>query len=389
MISQLLTPEEPLADSFMRPVPMAAPFRPVAPSTPESPALHSFSSDAAFAHSDDVLYPDHNNTDISHDKPLFGPILNPGWASPRRHRSPELDGADDNVPSPHDSRLSVSPRPLIKAAPQADAVGPVALNNKFGWEYYRHCLAQLEEDRARLHRTLPTVHHQSRAAGRDRYSQQQVSSLGRSSRIEKTRSRQPHQAPIKFKATVATSPVATTATAVPMLRSESSQSIVKRTRRQATTPDAFASAAPFHQVPAPKPRTRAAPSKRVDDKDASDWADLPDYCPPVSSLATMNKKLHAAWTNANALDLSSDPDRAQLHPQEIEVASVLRLRCNQYLSNKRRIFAAKVELMRANKDFNKTSAQTCCKIDVNKASKLWQAFKDIGWLEDHWFQQYL
>ena len=103
----------------------------------------------------------------------------------------------------------------------------------------------------------------------------------------------------------------------------------------------------------------------------------------------MSKKMTASWTNGNPLNLDNDPEREHLHPQELVVASVLRLHCNSYLANKRRIFAARYQALLDGKDFNKTSAQVSAKIDVNKSSKLWEAFDSVGWFDKTWFEKYL
>ncbi|KAF2085781.1 hypothetical protein K490DRAFT_74925 [Saccharata proteae CBS 121410] len=137
-------------------------------------------------------------------------------------------------------------------------------------------------------------------------------------------------------------------------------------------------------VPA-APKTPRAPAPRDD----VDFRSLPDYSPPVSLLPEDGKKgLKADW-KGQPLDLSTDPDRHELHPAELNVASTLRLSCGVYLANKRRIFAARVRALLRNEDFNKTKAQQACKIDVNKASKLWAAYERIGWFDPRLFQHHL
>jgi hypothetical protein len=89
------------------------------------------------------------------------------------------------------------------------------------------------------------------------------------------------------------------------------------------------------------------------------------------------------------LDLSQDPDRHHLSPAELSLASTLRLSCATYLCSKRRIFEARVRALRIGKEFRKTDAQQACKIDVNKASKLWTAYDRVGWFDSEHFQQYL
>ena len=49
------------------------------------------------------------------------------------------------------------------------------------------------------------------------------------------------------------------------------------------------------------------------------------------------------------------------------------------------MFSAKVEYIRMGKSFTKTAAQTVTNIDVNKTSKLWEAFDRVGWWDEKWF----
>jgi predicted DNA-binding ribbon-helix-helix protein len=89
------------------------------------------------------------------------------------------------------------------------------------------------------------------------------------------------------------------------------------------------------------------------------------------------------------LDLTNDPDRHMLHEAELNLASTLRLVCATYLCSKRRVFEARIEALKIGKEFRKTDAQQACKIDVNKASKLWQSFEKVGWFNPEYFRQYL
>ena len=121
-----------------------------------------------------------------------------------------------------------------------------------------------------------------------------------------------------------------------------------------------------------------------------DYNALPDYGPPTSTLPKGNPKaLKADWPSNNILNLSIDPDRDLLHEAEINLAGTLRLSCATYLCSKRRIFEARVNALRIGKEFRKTDAQQACKIDVNKASKLWTAFDRVGWFSKDYFEQYL
>ncbi|PGH16892.1 hypothetical protein AJ80_05036 [Polytolypa hystricis UAMH7299] len=123
-------------------------------------------------------------------------------------------------------------------------------------------------------------------------------------------------------------------------------------------------------------------------KDEAHYKDIPDFCPPLSTLRGNTKGLKADW-KGQMLDLSNDPDRSQLDPAEITLAATLRLSCGTYLCSKRRIFEARVHALRIGKEFRKTDAQQACKIDVNKASKLWTAYDKVGWFNPKYFEEYL
>jgi hypothetical protein len=98
--------------------------------------------------------------------------------------------------------------------------------------------------------------------------------------------------------------------------------------------------------------------------------------------------LKVDW-KGQVLDLSYDPHRHWLHEAEVKLAASLRLSCATYLCSKRRIFQARLDAMRIGKEFRKTDAQQACKIDVNKASKLWTAYDKVGWFNPSFFRQHL
>lgn len=128
-----------------------------------------------------------------------------------------------------------------------------------------------------------------------------------------------------------------------------------------------------------EPRVRTVAPNRED----KDFNSLPDYSPPTSSLPNKANSLKVDW-KGNPLDLSNDPHAWLLHADEMSLAASLRLDCATYLTSKRRIFIRRLECSRIGKEFRKTDAQQACKIDVNKASKLWTAFEKVGWLDPHW-----
>lgn len=137
--------------------------------------------------------------------------------------------------------------------------------------------------------------------------------------------------------------------------------------------------------------TATSPKVRVigANRDDSDYRSLPDYCPPTSTLPKNNPRaLKAEWAG-KLLDLSNDPDVHMLHEAEVHLASTLRLSGATYLCSKRRIFEARLHALRIGKEFRKTDAQQACKIDVNKASKLWTAYERVGWFKREYFEQYL
>lgn len=119
------------------------------------------------------------------------------------------------------------------------------------------------------------------------------------------------------------------------------------------------------------------------------WKKLPDYSPPLSTLPTdSNKSLKIEW-KGSPMDLSTDPLRNELHPAELVLAQTLRLPCDLYLDSKRRLFLEKVYRLKKGLPFRRTDAQKACRIDVNKASRLFQAFEKVGWLQDSNFTKYL
>ncbi|MCJ1405812.1 hypothetical protein MMC11_009042 [Xylographa trunciseda] len=135
------------------------------------------------------------------------------------------------------------------------------------------------------------------------------------------------------------------------------------------------------------PESRIPAMKRPEDVD---YNALPDYAPPTSTLPLGNSKsLKTDWASNNPLDLSKDPDRHMLHDAEINLASTLRLTCATYLCSKRRIFEGRLRAFKNKKEFRKTDAQQACKIDVNKASKLWTAYDKVGWFNKIYLEKFL
>ncbi|PYH41180.1 SWIRM domain-containing protein [Aspergillus saccharolyticus JOP 1030-1] len=122
-------------------------------------------------------------------------------------------------------------------------------------------------------------------------------------------------------------------------------------------------------------------------RDDIDYSSIQDYSPSIKTLGGNEKALKADW-KGQVLDLSRDPDRHLLSSAELSLAATLRLSCATYLCSKRRIFEARVKALNVGKEFRKTDAQQACKIDVNKASKLWTAYERVGWFNPEHFEQY-
>lgn len=120
-----------------------------------------------------------------------------------------------------------------------------------------------------------------------------------------------------------------------------------------------------------------------------DYKKIEDFCPPLDTLPPNNTKcLRTDW-KGQSMDLSSDPLVSELHPAEVVLASILRLPCAVYLDSKRRIFQEKVKRMKLNLPFRRTDAQKSCKIDVNKASRLYASFEKVGWFDEKHFQKFM
>ncbi|KAG0672097.1 hypothetical protein C6P45_004112 [Maudiozyma exigua] len=119
------------------------------------------------------------------------------------------------------------------------------------------------------------------------------------------------------------------------------------------------------------------------------WEKLPDYAPSVNTLPSDNAKCLKIEWRGSPMDLSHDPLKNRLHPAELILAQVLRLPCDLYLDSKRRFFLEKVCRLRKGLAFRRTDAQKACRIDVNKASRLFAAFEKVGWLNDKNFSKFL
>ena len=340
-----------------------APFQqrspPVSPDARVLPSIDSLAAATSALSTDPPLYPDEStNTDTSQE-PLF-----------RRSRG--------------DSQTTASPPPqstVLVARPSVSTSNAALFPQRLGittptdaLNYWRDCVRGIEECN-RASNVLPDPRHLRTAecVERDSTSQDQVDRVNHSShRVTKTRAA-PKQSPkTKTISTIAANASPTKATPA---------------RRRTPKPRANSaiSERTFSQSQQSNKHTRAAPSKKVEN-DHVHWSELPDYCPPLSSLG--DQKLEAKWAH-NPLKMDDHPDRVHLHDQEFALAQRLRLYPDQYLSNKRKIFAARFQSIKDNKNFTKTAAQAACSIDVNKASQLWEAYDKVGWFKESWFEKWL
>jgi hypothetical protein len=140
-----------------------------------------------------------------------------------------------------------------------------------------------------------------------------------------------------------------------------------------------------------RPRsTTPEPGRRVvaPNREDRDFNALDDFCPPLDSLPNKPNSLKVDW-KGSPVNLAQDPHAHLLHPDELSLAANLRLDCATYLTSKRRIFIRRRDCAQHGKEFRKTDAQQACKIDVNKASKLWTAFEKVGWLDMHWIRKFM
>lgn len=179
----------------------------------------------------------------------------------------------------------------------------------------------------------------------------------------------------------------TKATASAANKRHSAQHRAQRTSRVKRTPRATPNQKALDSFETPPSLTSKQPRALGTNRDDTDYNSLMDFSPSVETLGGNSKALKADW-KGQMLDLSNDPDRHLLSPAELNLAATLRLSCATYLCSKRRIFEARLRALNVGKEFRKTDAQQACKIDVNKASKLWTAYERVGWFKPEHFQQY-
>lgn len=160
---------------------------------------------------------------------------------------------------------------------------------------------------------------------------------------------------------------------------------------------------------ATKPRAKASPAAAEEKKSKStktqtvdiDYNHIPDYCPPLDILDAKKMSIQTV-SNPRPFEDAELHLLPLLHPQEQDLARNLRIGPATYLTTKRRIFVDRLffyhfekEVQQEQeaegtrdrlfvKDFKKTHAQFAGKIDVNKSSKLHEAFDSVGWFDRKW-----
>ncbi|KAK1143816.1 hypothetical protein N8T08_006067 [Aspergillus melleus] len=283
---------------------------------------------------DPVLFPRQESiADVASDEPLFGPVFPPAAeALVEQHINSHMARFENklNKPTRDEYLLALSCVPIVSA------------------QFNRNPVAWAKEERETLERQLIMM---------NRCSPQRLEA-----RLKK----------------IAPAPVKKAAT---------SHHRVQRTPRVKRTPKSTPKQKVLDSFDTP-PSNNRPPRAIGTNRDDTDYGAIDDFSPPLETLGSNAKALKADW-KGQMLDLTHDPDRQLLSPAEFNLAATLRLSCATYLCSKRRIFEARVRALNVGKEFRKTDAQQACKIDVNKASKLWTAYDRVGWFRPEHFQQYM
>lgn len=283
---------------------------------------------------DPVLFPRHDSlTEVATDEPLFGPILPPATeALVEQHINSHMARFENklNKPTRDEYLLALSCVPIVSA------------------QYNRNPGAWAKEERETLERQL----------------------------VMMNRCR-PHTLEVKLKKIAP----------APTKRTVPAQTRAQRTPRVKRTPRSTPKQKVLDSFDLTPQSSNKQPRAIGTNRDDTDYKSIKDYSPPLETLGSNAKALKADW-KGQMLDLGSDPDRHLLNAAELNLAATLRLSCATYLCSKRRIFEARVKALNVGKEFRKTDAQQACKIDVNKASKLWTAYDRVGWFRPEHFEQF-
>ncbi|KKK24134.1 hypothetical protein P175DRAFT_0532313 [Aspergillus ochraceoroseus IBT 24754] len=283
---------------------------------------------------DPVLFPRHESIpDIATDEPLFGPMLpSSAEALVEQHINSHMARFEHKVnkPTRDEYLLALSCVPIVSA------------------QYNRNPVAWAREERETLERQLLMMNR-----------------------------RRPQSLDGKLKK-IAPAPTKRVVPAQPRMQR------IPRTKR---TPKSTPKQKPLDSFDIHTPNSRP-PRAIGTNRDDTDFNSIKDYSPSLETLGGNAKALKADW-KGQMLDLSNDPDKHLLSSAELNLAATLRLSCATYLCSKRRIFEARVKALNVGKEFRKTDAQQACKIDVNKASKLWTAYERVGLFKPEHFREYL
>ncbi|CAI2163678.1 2609_t:CDS:1 [Funneliformis geosporum] len=120
------------------------------------------------------------------------------------------------------------------------------------------------------------------------------------------------------------------------------------------------------RIPPPQPMQHQELMKAIKELNV-DHSILDNYTPSI------------AW-KGQPLNISHLPHYEDLHETEASVVSILRLTPVQYLTGKHTLVSAANRYIQRNLPFKKSDAQKLLRIDVNKASKLWEFFRQVRWI---------
>lgn len=333
-------------------------------SPPESPGIASFNypSTTAVTTRDPILYPSSQAFSASTAPPLF--------TQAKQDRLHEDVGM--RVEEAVEKHMRENPRYLFEVLPAKEdyeLAAAVCLVSKLG-----ECYNTDQGRWCRQQRELLKADNRARANRRQREKQELRASLA--ARLDK------HPAPIRHRAS-------------PPVNDEIrvSNKALKPHRPSRVTKPASAEPKPRRlsndtpSKPASSPRSTPDASTSADGKDRH-FSSFPDYSPPLNTLPDKPSYYKVEWKGPPS-DLTDDPYRHLLHPREIPLAETLKLDGALYLAAKRRFFIRRLECARIRKPFRKTDAQQACRIDVNKASRLWTVYDRVGWLDERWVKPYM
>ncbi|KAK3614575.1 hypothetical protein LTR56_027161 [Elasticomyces elasticus] len=371
----LITPQEQTYDSFSQGEQKSEHVHTVSlPISPEQEtALRTFTPTSSHQVQDELLFPDNSHSESS-QAPLF-------------ESQGEQSEEDTTTTPPTTSTVRLPQIVYVRGT-----LLPIKDTKEAAFNYWKDVMASNDRTRAvqRSAGMIPLpAPRKSSVPPLDQESEDMLRSLTRPAGITKRRS--PPRAVITPRlieahmSRVATPEPTTEPVTTPATPPAPTPARRSRTPKPRTQSEFYTDAFPGDDD---KKHKRAAPSKQTASKEEDLlWHKMDDFCPPVSVLSPSNR-LKAIW-GTGGLPIENETDYNELHPMEVDLVATLRLKPVQYLANKRRIFAGKVNALKENKDFRKTNAQNVCNIDVNKTSRIFEAFKEVGWLDRKWFEQYL